>query len=329
MADDRKNSAASLAAYSALAERFSSLGDETPINQMKVDPKVSKKIADAYDSLKHNPDDPKVQKAYKALIDETSKQYEDMLSSGMKVQKITPEMSNPYSTSKDLVEDVTKNKNLFYYPTEQGFGSMGADQSKHPMLQSTKYLDPEGKPMLANDLFRVVHDYQGHAKQGHKFGATGEERAFQEHSKMFSPEARKALVTETRGQNSWVNYGPMGEANRANPKATVYADQKAGLLPDWTGKSVEELSSPLKYNARKAGLMALKAGLPAAAIGAASSAESADQALMDILIPGGAEAIGESPEEEAMLMGEAKGWKDYQDSPAANARRAALQKLNK
>jgi len=33
------------------------------------------------------------------------------------------------------------------------------------------------------------------------------------------------------GQNSWVNFGPKGEANRANPAKTQYAEQKATLLP--------------------------------------------------------------------------------------------------
>jgi hypothetical protein len=55
---------------------------------------------------------------------------------------------------------------------------------------------------------------------------------------MYSPEAQKALTSETRGQNSWVNYGPKGEANRANPAATTYADQKAGILPEWTREDV-------------------------------------------------------------------------------------------
>jgi hypothetical protein len=34
------------------------------------------------------------------------------------------------------------------------------------------------------------------------------------------------------GQNSTVNFGPHGEHNKANPKNTIFADQKAGLLPD-------------------------------------------------------------------------------------------------
>jgi len=63
--------------------------------------------------------------------------------------------------------------------------------------------------------------------------ARGEENAFQAHMRMFSPEAQKALATETRGQNSWVNFGPKGAENRANPANTTYATQKAGILPDW------------------------------------------------------------------------------------------------
>ncbi len=52
---------------------------------------------------------------------------------------------------------------------------------------------------------------------------------------MFTPEALPALTSETRGQNSWVNYGPHGEFNKtASPSNTIYADQKSGLLPDWT-----------------------------------------------------------------------------------------------
>jgi hypothetical protein len=49
---------------------------------------------------------------------------------------------------------------------------------------------------------------------------------------MYSDEARPAMTTETRGQNSWVNFGPHGEANRkASAADTIYADQKVGLLP--------------------------------------------------------------------------------------------------
>jgi hypothetical protein len=42
------------------------------------------------------------------------------------------------------------------------------------------------------------------------------------------------MTTETRGQNSWLNYGPHGEANRtARTEDTVFAPQKVGILPHW------------------------------------------------------------------------------------------------
>jgi hypothetical protein len=58
-----------------------------------------------------------------------------------------------------------------------------------------------------NDQFRAVHDAFGHAAIGRGFSRHGEEAAYQAHSQMFSPEARPALHTETRAQNSVVNYG--------------------------------------------------------------------------------------------------------------------------
>jgi hypothetical protein len=37
-----------------------------------------------------------------------------------------------------------------------------------------------------------------------------------------------------RGQNSWVNFSSqVGEKNRKNPENTQFAEQKAGILPDW------------------------------------------------------------------------------------------------
>lgn len=322
--DDNKTDP-SLLALAALRAKNTGLLDEKSIKDVKVNPQVSAKIAAAYDQLKHNPDDPRTQKAYKALIEEVSQQYQDLKDQGLKISKMGEGMDNPYKSSADIVTDVKQNKHLWYYPTEQGFGS-GTQTAQHPMLQSTKHLDADGKPMLANDLFRVVHDYHGHAKEGHKLGATGEERAYLEHKKMLSKEAQKALTTETRGQNSWVNYGPMGENNRKNPANTTYADQKAGLLPDWAMKDVDELANPVKYHAAKAGKMAIKAGLPALAIAGASASDSVDEALMNTIIPGGAENAGD-PLEDRTIMAETEALRNYDKSPAHQARLRALQGL--
>jgi hypothetical protein len=83
-------------------------------------------------------------------------------------------------------------------------------------------------------------------KNGVGFRARGEEGAYQAHAPMYTPLARRALASETRGQNSWVNYGPHGEHNRTanagpydaetNPDGTYYADQKTTLLPSWVSE---------------------------------------------------------------------------------------------
>jgi hypothetical protein len=209
------------------------------IPQSKVDPENAAKIADAYHTAQHSPNDPHVKSAYDALINETKAQYQHMLNNGLKVTKMQAGQENPYKTSKDLFNDIKNNNHIAYFPTEQGYGS-GDQTSDHPMLQPTEHMDAEGKPMLANDLFRVVHDYFGHAKEGNGFGANGEEGAWKHHMQMYSPMAQKALTAETRGQNSWVNYGPHGEENRKNPANTRYADQKATILPDWAHQHGEQ-----------------------------------------------------------------------------------------
>ena len=201
--------------------------------KVKLNPEHGKMIADAYEQMPHNPDNARVKSAYGALINETKQQYQNLLDQGFKFSKIQPNQENPYKDSTSMHQDIGKNKHLHYFPTESGFGTEGSAPLDHPMLQPTEFKDPEGKPMLANDLFRVVHDINGHHVGGQtKFGPTGEHQAYLTHKKMYSPEAQKALATETMGQNSVVNFGKHGEANRKNPQNTTYADQKAGLLPD-------------------------------------------------------------------------------------------------
>jgi hypothetical protein len=100
-----------------------------------------------------------------------------------------------------------------------------------------------GIPVTYNDLFRAVHDVFGHAKEGVGFRHDGEENAWRQHLHMYSPTARPAMTAETRGQNSWVNFGPMGEANQLADQAnTVYAEQKAGILPEWTHKATRNIA---------------------------------------------------------------------------------------
>lgn len=218
------------AAESYASERGLPYTPET--KKVDVDPEFGKKVAKAYEEMKHDPNDPRVKASYDALIRETTDQLHHLQKEGYRFTPLKPGQPNPYAAGSDAVAaDVRDNKHIFYYPTEQGFGEAGQANLDHPMLKMVK--DRYGNPMPANDAFRIVHDIFGHTKKALTFGPKGEEMAFREHSKMYSPMARGALATETRGQNSWVNFGPHAEHNRANPAQTIYAEQKAGLLPEW------------------------------------------------------------------------------------------------
>jgi hypothetical protein len=199
----------------------------------KVDKERAARVAAEYAAMAHAPGDPQVAAAYAAMIKETSAQYEEILKSGLKVEFIRG--ADPYAASPRLaVLDMIENNHLWVFSTRDGFGSNATfDPKDNPLLAETKF-EISGEKALANDIFRVVHDYFGHAMYGAGFRADGEENAWRAHSQMYSPQARRAMTTETRGQNSWVNFGPHGEKNRsASGSETVYADQKTGLLPAW------------------------------------------------------------------------------------------------
>jgi hypothetical protein len=202
----------------------------TPVN-----PDIGKEIADAYAAMQHAPDDPQVAAAYDAMIKETLAQHQHVKASGLKFEFIPPDMEDPYASGpRAAIDDVNQNNHLWVYPTDSGFGTDAAfDASDNPLMQMTDEVDANGTPMRANDVFRVVHDYFGHVQHGNGFRAAGEEAAWRSHAGMYSPLARRAMTSETRGQNSWVNFGPNGEANRtASTPDTVFADQKTGLLPE-------------------------------------------------------------------------------------------------
>jgi len=196
------------------------------------DPALGKRIADAYEKMKHAPNNPRVKAAYKAMADETMAQYQFVKATGLKVEFIKPDQENPYASPKEVLADLQKG-HLWVFPTESGFGSSEADVKDNPLLADSGEV-VDGHKLVVNDVFRIVHDFFGHGIEGSGFGPRGEENAWQSHMRLYSPAALPAVTSETRGQNSWVNFGPHGEANRANQKDTVYADQKTGIMPSWT-----------------------------------------------------------------------------------------------
>ena len=200
-----------------------------------VDPERAARIGQAYEEMEHNPNDPQVREAYEALARETIGQYKAMIATGVEIE-FMPDSGDPYGNPRNALLDIQHNNHMYVFSTEDGYGTDGIsdeERAQNPLLAETDYTWG-GKPVLVNDLFRAVHDYFGHYKEGVGFRARGEENAWQQHMPMFSPLAARAMTSETRGQNSWVNYGPHAEFNRtASGADTVYADQKIGLMPEW------------------------------------------------------------------------------------------------
>ena len=209
----------------------------------EIDEALATRIAGAYEEMAHNPRDPMVAAAYADMIQQTIAQYRALEDAGFQFY-FYDEATDPYGGNPwNAIRDLRQNKRMAVFATEAGFGSgvtdLNVDDS--PMLADTgiqwAYGTPNGpkKRVLANDLFRAVHDAFGHSMEGAGFRARGEENAWQAHIRLYKGPAVGAVTTETRGQNSWLNFGPFGEQNRtASPQDTVFADQKIGLMPSWT-----------------------------------------------------------------------------------------------
>lgn len=353
-----------------------------------VDEELAVRIANAFEQMEHNPQDPEVKEAYWDLINQTKSQYQALVDEGFEFYFFDPQGPDPYGDSPggfsnpyNAIRDLRQNRRMAVYPSEEGFGTrtpvnlemlfeLASDEgllSEYPgvgkgierYVEKNEYdglvedawndpdyeayyndlqrilnnMFPDGKipvsriegygtlsdrilrkelseadvdkiirereyttvkvsdvmfvgepnerevivntedgfksfrietlettdiannPLLrpsgimwavgtpdgpkveatANDIFRAVHDAFGHGMEGAGFRGKGEENAWQAHAALFTGPALKALTTETRGQNSWLNYGPYGESNRtAKVEETVFADQKVGIMPEFT-----------------------------------------------------------------------------------------------
>lgn len=197
----------------------------------KLEEAVGRKIAKAYEAMKHDPQNPAVRESYEAFKRETLQQFEVLKREGYVFEPWTAE-GQPYASVTDMMRDIAENKHLYHSPTEKGFGDDSVDRSDHPLMEEA----PGTGGLLYNDVFRIVHDFFGHAKDGHGFDIEGKENAWRSHSQMYSDQARGAMTSETRGRSSWVGYGPNATENKKairenRVEDVVFADQKAGLLP--------------------------------------------------------------------------------------------------
>lgn len=215
-------------------KRYPDRVSPAPTDYSPVTERAGKKVAAAYAIMEHAPHDPEVRKAYDALKRETLDQYRLLQEHGYAFD-FYPEQ-DPYPNSpREAIFDLTANRKMFVYPTVEGFGTdEDFDPSENPLLEIVPGEKWSGKPVTYNDVFRAVHDVFGHGKEGLGFRARGEDNAYRQHLSMYSPLAAKVMASETRGQNSWLNYGPHGEKNRtASLGETIFADQKVGILPEW------------------------------------------------------------------------------------------------
>ena len=207
------------------------------VRYASVDEPRAIQVAREYDLMRHDPQIPEVKRSYDAMIQETLGQYRALLARGIEpyfINDVDPYQNSPY----EALIDLEQNKRLGIFPTRSGFGSdANFDPRDNPLLGESGY-NIGGQPALNNDIFRFVHDAMGHGRGGVGFRAMGEENAYQSHAGMYSPLARRALASETRGQNSFLNYGPNAEANRtASVEDTIFADQKTGLMPRYASES--------------------------------------------------------------------------------------------
>jgi len=240
----------------AIAEEYAEdygLPERKQRSYVKVPKDRGERLAKAYDEMRNDPQNPAVKKAYKDLIRQTKNQYKALTDAGYEFTFYDSE-SDPYDGNPfNAMRDLRATKRMAVYGTYDGYGTEGITDSEienNPMLEDTglRWKDQSGdrKLVTANDLFRAVHDAFGHGIEGSGFRARGEENAWQAHAKLFTGPALHALTSETRGQNSWLNYGPYAENNRtAKIEDTVFAEQKIGLMPDWTWTEGLEYEDPV------------------------------------------------------------------------------------
>ena len=173
------------------------------------------KLADAYDSAKHEPDNPAVQRSYDAMKRETLDQFHHFKNDGGIKYDFTEK--DPYNSAEEMQADLRNNHHLSVW-----------NQAELPKDHPLAEVEPT-TGQTYNSLFRATHDTAGHAAGGNDFSEAGEHSAFGAHNQMYSPEARPAVRTETQGQSNWF----FNNRDVRNGKALGdFPPNKATILPE-------------------------------------------------------------------------------------------------
>jgi hypothetical protein len=174
-----------------------------------------------------------VQKSYQQLEKETMQQFNNL---PLKLQFHTGQGN--YLDSSEAVRDMILHGNLTVYK--------GGD--RHDFLNNID----KNTGLNSNEMFRAVHDAFGHGIRGNGFGPVGEEVAWGSHAQMYSPLARIAMTSETRGQNSFVNYTPINAelvSKMESLRAIQYEAKRKGdvALVNEISSALRELGNDWQY----------------------------------------------------------------------------------
>ena len=186
-----------LAKQSAIGRTQQLAVDASPEYKTAVFDAYAKQMPDVLEQAGAKNYDDLMEKAYRQMAKETDDQFK-VLPYNFSYHRAG---EGNYNGAMDMASDVHGNKHLYVY--------QGGD--KHDFLNR---VDP-ASGLNENEKFRAVHDLLGHAIYGNQFGPKGEEMAWAIHSQMYSPLARLAMTSETRGQNSMVNYSPLNAELKA------------------------------------------------------------------------------------------------------------------
>lgn len=135
--------------------------------------------------------DDRTYKAWQQFTVETGSQFDFMVrpkSQGGLGIKVTVAKGEPYTA--DAAGRAALDKDL-----RAGRLRVKGIDSDHPVMTNEQVVQ-----------FRAVHEVFGHGAEGFGHDAAGQLNATANHFKMYSPEARGPMLSETHGQNAYLNY---------------------------------------------------------------------------------------------------------------------------
>jgi hypothetical protein len=189
-----------------------------PLNSAAADHTLA---AYEYDALVHEPSNAAVARSYARFREQTVQQWNDIIVSGLTVD--FHDGDHNYASSADMFANLAAG-HLYTYATDAADAQLPTD---HPMLPVVTMHN--GRALMLNDVFRAVHDVNGHLRSGGSFALSGEYAAWKEHRTLYSAEALAALWCETRSQSAWTNR--FGDHASLPLKDRPFAAQKAGMPP--------------------------------------------------------------------------------------------------